>query len=181
MNDFVTFIDLNTVRVERLLPGPIGRIWTYLTDSEMRGTWLAAGDMELHAGGRVELKFIHSQLSDYAEPIPERYRQFEQGHTNYGIVTRCEEPFLLGYTWGNESVDASEVTYELIPSGEDVFLVLTHRRLSGEREVMASVAAGWHTHLDILGDQLNGRMRRAFWSTHALMEAEYEKRLSAQA
>ncbi|MFC5450454.1 SRPBCC family protein [Paenibacillus aestuarii] len=177
MNNHVTLVDVGTVRVERLLPGPIERVWTYLTDSEKRGTWLAAGNIELRVGGKVELNFIHSQLSDFVEPTPERYKHLEQGHTNYGIVTRCEEPFLLSYTWGDGSEDASEVTYELTLNGEEVLLVLTHRQLSGERAVMVSVAAGWHTHLDILGDQLNGRKRRAFWSTHAVMEAEYEKKL----
>ena len=32
-----------TVRIERMLPGPIERVWSYLTDSEMRGRWLATG------------------------------------------------------------------------------------------------------------------------------------------
>ena len=46
-----------TVRIERLLPGPVERVWAYLTDSEKRGKWLAKGPMADHAGGPVELTF----------------------------------------------------------------------------------------------------------------------------
>jgi hypothetical protein len=44
---------------------------------------------------------------------------------------------------------------------------------------MLSVAGGWHTHLAILGDNLEGRTPRPFWSTHAKAEAEYARRLPA--
>ena len=33
-------IDDTTVRFERLLPGPIERVWEYLTDGDKRATWL---------------------------------------------------------------------------------------------------------------------------------------------
>jgi len=53
---------------------------------------------------------------------------------------------------------------------------LTHRGLA-DRKMMVSVASGWHSHLAILIDNLNGDEPRPFWSTVARMEAEYEKRL----
>ena len=31
-----------TVRIERVLPGRIERVWEYLTDANLRGTWLGA-------------------------------------------------------------------------------------------------------------------------------------------
>ena len=67
--------------------------------------------------------------------------------------------------WAKESGDDSEVAIELIPCGENVLLVLTHRRL-GDRGTMVSVASGWHTHLGILIDHLDGRVPPPFWSTH---------------
>ena len=67
---------------------------------------------------------------------------------------------------------------ELTPHGEDVLLVVMHRRLDG-REAMVSVASGWHTHLEILNDLLQGREPRPFWSSHAVLEAEYERRIPA--
>ena len=36
-------VSKDAVRFERLLPGPIERVWSYLTDSEKRGKWLASG------------------------------------------------------------------------------------------------------------------------------------------
>jgi hypothetical protein len=42
-----------------------------------------------------------------------------------------------------------------------------------------SVASGWHTHLGILADQLEGRDPPGFWSTHARLEGDYEQRIGA--
>ena len=38
------------VRLVRTLPGPIERVWEYLTDPEKRSRWFAGGPMELSAG-----------------------------------------------------------------------------------------------------------------------------------
>jgi uncharacterized protein YndB with AHSA1/START domain len=180
MSEFGVVTAARTVRFERVLPGPIERVWAYLTESEKRGRWLASGPMELRVGGRVELHFRNADLSAYVEQPPEKYRKYAVGGpTIYGQITRCEPPRLLSYTWDEGSKVASEVTFELTPQGEEVRLVLTHRRL-GDRAMMLSVAGGWHTHLGILLDHLNGREPRPFWSTHARLEAEYEKRLPAE-
>jgi uncharacterized protein YndB with AHSA1/START domain len=46
-----TFVKPSTVRIERLLPGPVERVWAYLTESTKRATWLAAGEFDLRVGG----------------------------------------------------------------------------------------------------------------------------------
>lgn len=176
MNEYGVVTAPQTVQMERLLPGPVERVWTYLIDPEKRGTWLAAGEMELRLGGRVELKFAHADLSSEKEP-PEKYKNHEGGSSLPGHITEFDPPHLLAYTWG-DGPDASEVRFELSPRGKKVLLVLTHRRLA-DRATMISVAGGWHTHLGILIDQLEGRAPRPFWSTHAALEKEYEKRFSA--
>jgi uncharacterized protein YndB with AHSA1/START domain len=176
MSEFGVVTERRTVRFERVLPGPIERVWDYLTDSEKRGRWLASGPMELRVGGRMELNFRNSDLSPHAEPTPDKYKKYEE-HRVCGRLTRCNPPRLLSYTWGGESAD-SEVTFELTPRDGDVLLVLTHRRL-GDRAAMLSVAGGWHAHLGILADRLEGREPRPFWSTHSRLEAEYEERLPA--
>jgi hypothetical protein len=43
---------------------------------------------------------------------------------------------------------------------------------------MVGVASGWHSHLGILDDQLNGREPRLFWTWIVKTKAEYEKRLA---
>lgn len=175
MGEFGVVTEARTVRFQRVLPGPIERVWAYLTESEKRGRWLASGPMELRVGGRVELTFHNSDLSPHAEPAPDKYAKYE-GASFQGRITRCEPPRLLSYSWGGEPGKESEVTFELTPRDGDVLLVLTHRRLSG-RAGMVSIGSGWHTYLDILLDHLDGHEPRPFWSTHATREAEYEKRL----
>jgi uncharacterized protein YndB with AHSA1/START domain len=177
MNDsYAEVIAPGSVRVQRVLPGPIERVWSYLTDSTLRGQWLASGEMDLRLGGRVELKFKHAELSPAPDPIPERYQDMKNGHTFFGKITQLDAPRLLAYTWG-ESYGDSEVAFELTPQGEDVLLTITHRELKGSGE-MASVAGGWHTHVAILIDRLNDRTPPGFWTVHAKVEAEYEKRFA---
>ena len=165
-----------TVRMQRVLPGPIERVWAYLTEEEKRRRWLASGAMELRVGGRVELKFCHAELTPHVEPTPDKYREAEKGATIRGRITRCDPPRLLSYTWNEDRGNGSEVTFELTPRDGDVVLVLTHRRLP-DRAQMVSVASGWHTHLGVLVDHLRGREPQPFWSTYARLEAEYEQRL----
>jgi uncharacterized protein YndB with AHSA1/START domain len=171
MNEYGVVTEARTVRMERLLPGPIERVWEYLTDSKKRGKWFAPGPMELQVGGKVELNFHHADLS--AEKIPpEKYKDKVCGVSMQGIITACEPPRLLSFTFGN----AGEVTFELTPKGKDVLLVLTHRKLR-DRAMMVGVSTGWHSHLAILIDNLNGVEPRPFWTTVSKMEAEYEKRI----
>jgi len=162
--------DSETFRIERLLPGTIERVWSYLTDPERRRKWFGDGPMELRAGGGVELQFEFSGLSSEATPADQ-----ENSCTVVGIVTRCEPPRLLSYTWGNEP-DASEVSFELEARGEHVLLVITHRRLKN-REMAVKVATGWHAHLELLCDHLNGREPRPFWTAKKRLEDEYRERV----
>jgi uncharacterized protein YndB with AHSA1/START domain len=171
-------IDARTVRFERLLPGPIERVWAYLTESEKRRKWLAAGDMDLRAGGRAALRFNRSELTPHKETTPEKYKKYDGSAIVYWEITRCDPPRLLSARWG-ENAEDSEVTFELQPRGSDVLLTVTHRRLP-DRDMLVSVSGGWHIHLEILADHLNGRVPPPFWSTHASLAAEYEKRIPAE-
>jgi uncharacterized protein YndB with AHSA1/START domain len=177
MSDHGIVTEPGTVRFERLLPGPIERIWAYLTQSDKRAKWLAGGPMELCTGGKVELTWNNSKLSGHQEQAPAKYAQYE-GATTCGHVTRSEPPRVLAYTWGEGGGSDSEVTFELTPKDELVQLVLTHRRL-GSRSAKISVAGGWHTHLGILQAQLEGAEPEPFWATFERVEADYQRRLAA--
>ena len=174
MNEYGSEISVDTVRLERLLPGPIERVWAYLTESEKRATWLAAGDMELRIGGHVHLQFLHSSLTPHQEPTPERFKSMECGTEFTGTVTACEIPRLLAFTWGG---DTSEVKFELTPQADQVLLVITHTRLR-DRDEKTLVASGWHTHVGLLEDQLQGHTPRPFWSTFERIETEYKRRFA---
>ncbi|MDP1750835.1 MAG: SRPBCC family protein [Reyranella sp.] len=159
------------VRFERLLPGPIETVWEFLVDSDKRGQWLASGPMELKEGGAVELRFQHRDLSPHKVAPPERYREIdEKGHVSRERVLRVEPPRLLAISWGE-----SEVTFELLPEGGNVRLILTHRHLPNRTD-MVQTSGGWHTHLDILVECANGRVPKAFWTVFGNIEEEYEKR-----
>jgi len=173
MEDYGVVTEPDTMRVERLLPGPIERIWAYLTEPDKRAKWLAGGPMELRVGGRAESRFKHADLSAEKTP-PEKFRKMEGGHTLNCRITACGAPRLLSYTWGE---DWGEVIFELLPRGKDVLLVVTHRRL-GDRGTIASVAGGWHAHLGILADRLHKREPQGFWSAYMRLEADYERRLA---
>jgi hypothetical protein len=43
-----------TLQIQRRLPGPIERVWAYLTESNLRRQWLASGEMELKVGSTFE-------------------------------------------------------------------------------------------------------------------------------
>ncbi len=174
MSDYGEAIRKDTVRIERLLPGPIERVWSYLTDSDKRAKWLAAGEMDLRIGGKVQLNFLHATLTPHQETIPERFRMMEGGHAFSGVITELEPPCLLAYTWGG---DTSEVKFELTPQDTRVLLVITHTRLR-DRDEMACVATGWHTHLGILEDNLLGQIPRPFWANIERLEPEYRKRFA---
>lgn len=164
------------IRIMRTLPGPIERIWTYLTDPEKRSRWFAGGQMELRAGGRMELVFQHKNLSPTETPPAEHACHHDGGERMPGTVLRCEPPHVLSYTFGGNS----DVTFELIPQDDKVLLILTHRSRGDDLPSLTGFASGWHTHLAILLAQLEGAPPPLFWATHARLKAEYEK-LSAAA
>lgn len=178
MNEYGVVLESGAVRFERLLPGPIERVWAYLTQSEKRRTWLASGELEPRVGGTVDLLFKHSEIT--SERPPERYREMnDKGWPSRGTVTRYEPMRALAMTWPGEGEATSEVTFELTPEGDKVRLVLTHRKLPNTAE-MANVSSGWHVHLGLLEDRLAGAPPRGFWSRIEGLEAEYARRFGGQ-
>lgn len=176
MDEYGTLIAPNTIQFKRLLPGPIERVWAYLTESDKRSKWLASGDMDLRVGGGTELFWLHAEL-DTVKPdeAPEKYKN---GHRMKARITRCEPPRVLAYTWGAREDALSEVVFELSEQGEEVLLVLTHHRLPNANDLLG-VSGGWHTHLDILVEHLNGRPSPAFWEKHGRLHAEYQTRMAS--
>lgn len=176
MNEYGELLDASTVRFQRVLPGPIERVWAYLTEGEKRARWLCGGDVETAAGGHVDMHFHNLSLSgDDDIPRPEKYSDKPEKISFVGNVVRCEPLHVLEHTWefGEES---SVVCYELTEQGDKVKLVLTHRRLESKDTVL-SVSGGWHTHLNMLVDVLEGNRPRPFYKMQEQYESEYEQRL----
>jgi uncharacterized protein YndB with AHSA1/START domain len=161
------------IRIMRTLPGPIERIWTYLTDPAKRSRWFAGGPMELHVGGKVELFFQHKNLAPDETPPEKFVNLHNEGFKMPGTILRCEPPRVLSYTFD----DNSDVTFELIPQDAKVLLILTHRSRGEDLPFLSGYASGWHTHLNLLIALLDGTPPPPFWATHTRLKAEYEKQL----
>lgn len=169
--DYAVLAAADTVRIERLLPGPIERVWAYLTDGDLRRHWLAAGDMDLREGAPFELVWRNDTLTD---PPGRRPEGFGAEHHMQSTITAIDPPRLLAFTWQG----GAEVTFELQPRGDAVLLTVTHRRL-GERSTRLKVGAGWHAHLDVLVARLTGTTPPPFWDGWTRLHDEYERRMSA--
>jgi uncharacterized protein YndB with AHSA1/START domain len=167
-----------TVRIERLLPGPVERVWTYLTDSGKRAKWFAAGPMELRERGAVTLTFRNAELSGGQKNPNSSCSPDGDDHVMHGVITRCEPPHLLAFNW-NADGSGSEAVFELSQEGPDTRLVVTHHRLADRRQLL-SVSAGWHVHLGILLDLLQESPPRRFWPEHTRLEKVYAERLGEQ-
>lgn len=159
----------DTIRFERILNGSLEKVWSYLTESDKRGKWLATGEMELFEGGKVDLYYLHSQLSPIAGSPPEKYKHLASGHHFTGKVLKVNPPHLLSFTWS----DQSEVIFELEEVGNAVLLIVTHRKLADNKATRISLSSGWHTHLDILIANLDGEIPPNFWSSYTQMEELY--------
>lgn len=167
------------VRLVRLVPGPIERVWDFLIDGEKRKRWFAGGTMEPRVGARVPLRFHHINIAGDEEP-PEKFVEVhDPGFTMEVEVSQCEPPRLLGLSWPEgDTGHVSEVVFELTPQGEDVRLVLTHRRIQSDA-YRTNVSCGWHVHLSILTALLAGDTPPPFWAMHGRLEAMYQKMLES--
>ena len=173
--ELAEFDGTQTVRFERLLPGPIERLWSYLADSDKRSQWFAAGVLPTQVGTDFSLHFDHASLSANPEPTPERFKEIAGGLDSHHRLTRFDPPHALGFSWGTPQAGLSEVTFELTEAGDQVRLVLTHRRLSG-RDEQFNVAGGWHAHLEVLRQRLNDRLPESFWNMFFEIERAYQRR-----
>ena len=162
----------DTFRMERVLPGPIERVWAYCTESEKRGKWFAAGPLELKIGGKGRWIAENSKLSPTPD-LPE-FRNDMKVPLDVTVLA-IDPPRLLVMQWHAKGFE-SEVTFELSARGSDVAFVVTHRNVK-DRAMLLGISGGWHTHVGILIDHLHGRPIQPFWSAHAKMVKEYEKRM----
>ena len=166
-----TLADANTLRIQRRLPGPIERVWSYLSDSDLRRQWLASGTMQLQPGASFELVWRNDELSASAAERPEGFSAENRAICQFVEV---EPPTRMRFMWPG----VGEVSIELEPVGEEVMLTLTHRQLVGVRLIL-NVCAGWHAHLGHLVARLEGRKPPSLWSTWKRLRQDYEDQLRA--
>lgn len=132
-----------SVTFDRMLPGPIERVWEHLTVPAKLKAWFGEDStIEPRVGGAVRLM---------------------GGHVR-GTITQWRPPHVLSYTWnvfgpgdGPDALSAfpeSYLSFMLEPRGKDVLLRLKHLPVLDRFENQNQM--GWHTFLDILGATLSG-------------------------
>lgn len=161
----------NSLRLQRRLPGPIERVWAYLTDSDLRRQWLASGEMPLQAGASFELVWRNDELSGSPAERPEGFAAESRATCQFIDV---EPPRRMRYIWPG----VGEVTMELENADGDVLLTVTHRQLVGERLIL-NVCAGWHAHLALLIARMEGTPAPSLWTTWKLVRSQYEELVCA--
>ena len=171
MDNYAKITSPNTLQLERILPGPIERVWEYITDSEKRGLWFASGKLEPVEGGKMELIFNNSTLSFPPDKVPEKYKEFDDGYVSSAIVVKCDPPHVLVINW-----EDGLITFALQELEDKVRLTLTHEKLPEDSNQRIGAIAGWHTHLDILVDRMNNRDPKGFWTVHMSLEQEYGRK-----
>ena len=164
-------IEPTTLKIQRLLPGPIERIWAYLTDSELRRKWLAAGAMEMKVGAPVEFVWRNGELND---PPTARPADFPEEHRMQSRITES----IRRASFPSPGTTAATSRLNWSQRGKGVLLTVIHRRLP-DRSTMLKVSAGWHMHLDVLVARASGNEPAPFWEGWSRLRDEYDRRLPA--
>ncbi|WP_424931174.1 SRPBCC family protein [Amaricoccus macauensis] len=163
------FLDPTSIQLRRTLPGPIERVWAYLTESDLRSKWLASGEMTLEVGAPFTFTWRNGTLTAPAGTPPEG---MTGEHSMESRITELDPPRKLSFTWDV----TGGVTFELEPDGDEVVLTVTHRRVE-RRSLLVGVSSGWHTHLDLLAVRLAGASPEPFWDGFRRNRADYEARI----
>ena len=150
--------DLFVLRFERRLNHPVENVWAALTEPEQLVQWLAAAKIEPSEGGDFVLDFDNT------------------GHRQAGRVITWDPPRLIEHTFGDDANGV--VRWELHPDDGGCLLRMSHTVYSTAE--MANFLSGWHTHLDLFVDLLNGNPAPWRWDVWEAHRDRYAKRVEAE-
>jgi len=159
VNELATFIPPGTLRFERVLPGPIERVWDHLTKTELLATWFEGGTVGTRVGEGVSFPF-----------------------GMIGTITEYEPPRVIEYTWNEPEASGGPVVdglvrWELRADGDRVRLTLTHSRMPAGS--LSGFGAGWHAGLAGLAAALAGTAEDAEDSDYTALEPLYAERIAS--
>lgn len=169
-DDYGVLTEPATLTIQRVLPGPIDRVWAYLTQSDLRRQWLASGDMQMTLGSNFEFVWRNDELT---QPPGKRPDGMDGKHQLECTITEIDPPNRIAFTWGR----SGGVSFELSEQGSKVLLTVTHHRLP-DTQMLLSVSAGWHMHLDVLVARISGTEPAPFWDGWSRLHEEYQRRLT---
>ena len=123
-------------RLDRFLEHDQAAVWAMLTEPDKFVEWLAPGAIELRTGGAAKLNFTDS------------------GTVIDSVVSACEPPRLLEYSWSGPGEPERPVRWEAIAADGGTQLTLTLR--VPDDEDIARACAGWEAHLMMLLAAIEG-------------------------
>lgn len=167
-----SILDLHTVELKRLIPGPIELAWDYLTKQELLKTWFADVTIEPRIGGAVTIRFSDDESCNTTGVR--------------GTVREFRKPHVVAFTWfqqrlqadgSRKGVDEGEVRFELAERGDKVLLTLLHTGLPIHE--LAGHSAGWDAFLQNLDSLMSGRGKIDFMAVFRDLHPRYEERVAA--
>lgn len=124
------------LRFERAYDATPDEVWSAVTEPQSIRRWLfAEAALEPRVGGVFQLVWSEDERTG-------------------GAVLVWEPPHVLEVEW-NEDEIRSVLRIEILASSEGAVVVLDHRNVTPDTAV--GLGAGWHSHLDALGEILAGR------------------------
>lgn len=114
--------------MERELPDPPGVVWRALTDPDELGSWFPSRIVVERWEVGAKLTFVFPEHEEY---------------NTGGVVLVCDEPRVLAYTWGEETL-----RFELTATDAGGTRLVLFDEL--DPGIAARNAAGWHVCLELL-------------------------------
>jgi len=175
-------VNPQTVVFERLLPGPIERVFAFLFEEDKRKLWFTTGVIPTVPGEKFQMTWKHSTYSPNTSVAPDSMKEMdEKGHSSTNTLLVYEPPHRLVFTFGEGKYGPDKATeVELLlkqegdPKDNKVRLTLTHSKIP-ERGYALGVSGGWHAHLDVLEMQLRGETPPGFWDVWRKYDGVYDK------
>jgi uncharacterized protein YndB with AHSA1/START domain len=149
--------DDHLLRYELRLPHPVVRVWAAVATPEGLPTWLAAADvLEPRIGGAVTLRWL-AVPDQWAPPTGDA-----EGRQTVadGTVTAWDVEHVAEYT----VTVHGRIRFHLEPWIEVGTTLRFTNEFRGTDEQRVDRLAGWHHHLELLADALDGRPMTD-WST----------------
>lgn len=136
------------LRFERRLPYAPHEVWRALVEPDATAAWAFRMELEPRPGGTVRFDAPDTPI--------------------VGDVIACDEPRVLEYAWGGHE-GHWHVCFMLDADGDGTWLTFDHL---APHPHSPDFAAGWHWHLDRLGELLEGGTPAAVYSDEHFEELQ---------
>jgi uncharacterized protein YndB with AHSA1/START domain len=141
---------------ERRLAHPPERVWSAITDPEQVVRWWGELTADLRQGGSFSLRWLNTDEENRSTGWRGTLTEYDPPRVleTSGVWGSVDEP------WGENN---ATLRFELTPDGDGTILRFTNTLVKMPDEYRTKTLAGWHWHLDALGDMLAGRPDRKLW------------------